>query len=108
MQISMSGAAAAVISPRSSAGALDRYRRRMVERAELERAAMRAATEDLQLATDHVARIAIVGVRLARCCWLVAGALFKRERPMLRMARTVLVIWRTMHLLRNTPIVHRK
>jgi len=102
----MSSAGPAVISPRSSAAELERYRRLLAARAELERDAMRAATEDLQLASDRIARIAIVGVRLVRHYWLpasvlVAGVLFKRARSMLRMARTGLVIWQTVRLLRN-------
>ncbi len=102
----MSNAGPAVINARSSTVELERYRRLLAARAELERDAMRAATEDLQLASDRIARIAIVGVRLVRRYWLptsvlVAGALFKRARPMLRMARTGLVIWQTVQLLRN-------
>lgn len=105
MWISVSNAGPAVISPRSSAAELDRYRQLLVARAELERDAMRGATEDLQFAGDRIARIAIVGVRLVRRYWLpagvlVAGALFKHARPMLRMARTGLMIWQTVRLLR--------
>lgn len=96
----------AVISPRSSAAELEQYRRLLIARAQRERDAMREATEDLQLATDRIARIAIIGVGLARRYWLpasvlVAGALFKRARPMFRMARTGLVIWQTVQLLRS-------
>ena len=102
----MSNAGPAVISSRSSAVELERYRRRLTARAELERDAMRVATEDLQLASDRIARIVIVGVRMVRRYWLpasvlAAGALFKRTRPILRMARTGLVIWQTVQLLRN-------
>ena len=92
-------------NPGSSTAGLERRRRLLSERAELERNAMRAATEDLQRASDRIARIAIIGVRLSRY-WLpalvlVAGALLKRTGPMLRMARTGLVIWQTVVLLRN-------
>lgn len=102
----MSNAGLAVISPRSSAPELERHRRMLVARAELERDAMRAATEDVQLATDRIARIVIGGVSLVRRYWLpagvlVAGALFKRVHPMLRVARTGLAIWQTVQLLRN-------
>lgn len=102
----MSNAGPAVISPRSSAAELEHYRRLLAARAELERDAMRAATEDLQRASDRIARIAIVGVRLVRRYWLpagvlVAGAVFKRARPVFRMARTGLAIWQTVQLLRN-------
>ena len=102
----MSIAGPAVISLRSTAAELERHRRTLVARAELERDAMRAATEDLQLASDRIARIAIVVVSLVRRYWLpasvlVAGALLKRVRPMLRVARTGLVIWQTVQLLRN-------
>jgi hypothetical protein len=102
----MSNAGLAVVSPRNSAAELERHRRMLVARAELERDAMRAATEELQLASDRIAQIAIVGVSLVRRYWLpasvlVAGALFKRVRPMLRVARTGLAIWQTVQLLRN-------
>jgi hypothetical protein len=95
-----------VINPGSGEAGLERYRRLLVARAELERDAMRAATKDLQRASDRIARIAIIGVKLSRY-WLpalvlVAGPLLKRVRPMLRMARTGLVIWQTVQLLRNT------
>ena len=102
----MSNADPAVINARRSTVELERYRRLLAARAERERDAMQAATKDLQLASDRIARIAIVGVRLVRRYWLptsvlVAGALFKRARPMLRMARTGLVIWQAVQLLRN-------
>jgi hypothetical protein len=102
----MSNAGPAVISPRSSAAELERHRRMLVARAKLERDAMQAATEDLQLASDRIARIAIICVRLVRhyglrATVLMAGALFKHVRPMLRVARTGLVIWQTVQLLRN-------
>jgi hypothetical protein len=83
-------AQAVVISPRSTID-LERCRRLLVVRAELERGAMRDATEDLQLASDRIAWIAITGVRLVRRYWLpasvlVAATLFKRPRSALRVA----------------------
>ena len=101
----MSSAGPAVISPRSSAAELERHRRLLTARAELERDAIRVATEDLQLASDRIARIAIVGVSLVRRYWLLAsvlaaGALFKRGRPMLRIVQTGVAIWQTVRLLR--------
>jgi hypothetical protein len=106
MWISISNAELAVISPRSNAAELEHYQRLLSARAELDRDAMRAATKDLQLASDLIARVAIVGVKLVRHYWrpagvLVVGALFKRARPMLRMARTGLAIWQTVQLLRS-------
>jgi hypothetical protein len=62
----MSNAGPAVISARSNSAELERHRWLLVARAELERNAIRATTEDLQLASDRIARIAIVGVRLVR------------------------------------------
>jgi hypothetical protein len=85
---------------------LERCRRVLIARAALERAAMREATEDLQIATDRIARIATMGISLARRYWLpagvlLAGSLFKRTRPVLRAARTGLALWQTVRLLRN-------
>jgi len=84
---------------------LQRCREFLVARAELERQALRDTTQDLQIASDRMARIAIVGVSLARRYWLpatvlLAGSLFKRARPVLRMARTGLAVWQTMKVLR--------
>jgi hypothetical protein len=78
----------------------------LIARAELERAAMRGATEDLQNATERIARIATFGIGLVRRYWLpvgilVAGGLFKRTRPVLRMAQIGFAIWQTARLLRN-------
>jgi hypothetical protein len=106
MWISISNAGAAVVSLRDSASELERCRRALIARAELERHAMRHATQDLQIATDRIARIAVVGVRLLRRYWLpvgvlVAGGLFKRARPVLRLARTGLAIWQTVQLVRS-------
>lgn len=102
----ISTAGATVVSPRDSAGELERCRRVLIARAELERRAMRDATQDLQIATDRIARIAVVGVRLLRRYWLpvgvlVVGGLSRRARPALRMAQTGLAIWQTMRLVRN-------
>jgi hypothetical protein len=95
-----------VVSLRADHAELERCRRVLIARAELERAAMSGATEDLQVASDRIARIAIVGMRLARRYWLpvgvlVAGGLFKRARPVLRMAKTGLALWQTARLLRS-------
>ena len=78
----------------------------LIARAELERQAMRDATADLQESTERIARIATIGVGLVRRYWLpvgvlLAGGLFKRTRPVLRMAKTGLAIWQTARLLRN-------
>ena len=90
---------------RASAAELTRCRELLVARAELERAALRDATQDLQIAGDRVARIAILGVSLVRRYWLplsvvLAGTLFRRARPVLRAARTGLIAWQTLKLLR--------
>ena len=90
----------------SGAADLEQCRRVLIARAELERHAMRDATEDMQIATDRVARIVTVGIGLVRRYWLpvgvlLVGGLFKRARPVLRMARTGLALWQTARLLRN-------
>ena len=90
----------------TGAADLERCRRVLIARAELERLAMRDATEELQIASDRIARIATMGISLARRYWLpvgllLAGGLFKRARPVLRMARTGLALWQTARLLRN-------
>jgi hypothetical protein len=91
---------------RSSVVSLKARREMLVARAALERAAMRVATQDLQIASERIARVAIVGIALARRYWLpvgllLAAGLFKRGRPLLRMARTGLVVWQTVRLLRR-------
>jgi len=96
-----------MVSPGHGARALSRSRRVLVARAACERQAMRDATEDLQIATEGYARIAVIGMRLVRRYWLpvgvlVAGGLFKRARPILRAAQTGLVLWQTVRILRNT------
>jgi hypothetical protein len=91
---------------RSSAADLKASRELLIARATLERAAIRDATHDLQIASERIARIAIVGVTLVRRYWLpvgllLAGGLFKRTRPFLKMARTGLAVWQTVRLLRR-------
>ena len=99
---SISHPGAAVVSRQAE---LRRCRELLVARAELERQALRGTTQDLQIASDRVARLAMVGVSLARRYWLPAamllgGSLFKRARPVLRMARTGLAVWQTVKVLR--------
>jgi len=81
-------------------------REMLIARAALERAAIRDATQDLQIASERIARIAVVGVSLVRRYWvpaglLLAGGLFKRARPFLKMARTGLAVWQAVRLLRR-------
>lgn len=78
----------------------------LIARAALERAAIRDATQDLQIASERIARIATVGVSLLRRYWLpagllLAGGVFKRARPFLKAARTGLALWQTVRLLRR-------
>ena len=89
-----------------NSAALQASREILIARAALERAAIREATQDLQIASERIARIAVVGVALVRRYWLpagllLAGGLFKRTRPFLRMARTGLAVWQTVRLLRR-------
>jgi hypothetical protein len=91
---------------RNSAADLKASREILIARAALERTAIRDATQDLQIASERIARIAVVGVSLLRRYWLpagllLAGGLFKRTRPFLRMARTGLAVWQTVRLLRR-------
>jgi hypothetical protein len=91
---------------RSSAADLRVSREMLVARAALERAAIRDATQDLQIASERIARIAVGGISLLRRYWLpagllLAGGMFKRARPFLRMARTGLAVWQTVRLLRR-------
>jgi hypothetical protein len=91
---------------RNSAADLKASREILIARAALERTAIRDATHDLQIASERIARIAVVGVSLLRRYWLpagllLAGGLFKRTRPFLRMARTGLALWQTVRLLRR-------
>ena len=90
----------------SNAAELERCRRILIARAEFEREAMQEATQDLQIASDRIARIAIVTIRLVRRFWLplgvlAVGSVFKRARPMLRAAQTGLTLWQTVRMLRN-------
>lgn len=91
---------------RNSAANLKASREMLIARAALERAAIRDATQDLQIASERIARIAAVGVSLLRRYWLpagllMAGGLFKRARPFLKAARTGLAVWQTVRLLRR-------
>jgi hypothetical protein len=91
---------------RNSAANLKARREMLIARAALERSAIRDATQDLQIASERIARIALVGASLVRRYWLpagllVAGGLFKRVRPFLRVARTGLAVWQTVRLLRR-------
>ena len=95
-----------MVSLGSNAVELERCRQVLIARAALERHAIRATTEELQEASDRFARVAIVGIRLVRRYWLpagvlIAGAFFKRVRPMLRAAQTGLAVWQTVRLLRQ-------
>jgi hypothetical protein len=78
----------------------------LVARAELERVAIRGATQDMQIASERFARIALAGVTLVRRYWLpvgilLAGRLFKRARPIFKIARTGLAVWQAVRLLRR-------
>ena len=90
---------------RAGAAELKRNRELLIARAALEREAMRDATQDLQVASERIARIAVTGITLVRRYWLpasllLAGSMFKRVRPVLRMARTALTVWQAAKLLR--------
>ena len=90
----------------NSATDLKASREVLIARATLERAAIRDATHDLQIASERIARMALVGVTLVRRYWLpvgvlLAGGLFKRTRPFLKMARTGLAVWQAVRLLRR-------
>jgi hypothetical protein len=91
---------------RNSAANLRARREMLVARAGLERAAIRDATQDLQIASERIARIAVTGLSLLRRYWLPAGLLLasglsRRARPFLRMARTGLAVWQAVRLLRR-------
>jgi hypothetical protein len=93
------------VAARSSAS-LKAQREMLIARAALERAAIRDATQDLQIASERIAHIAVVGISMIRRYWLPAGlllvgSLFKRARPFLKMARTGLAVWQTVRLLRR-------
>lgn len=94
------------VAARNGTADLKARREILIARAALERAAMRDATQDLQIASERIARIALAGVTLMRRYWLpagllLAGSLFKRARPTLKMARTGLAVWQTVRLLRR-------
>jgi hypothetical protein len=89
----------------ATAAELRRNRELLIARAALEREAMRDATQDFQIASERIARIAVTGISLVRRYWLpasllLAGGLFKRARPIFRMARTALAVWQAAKLLR--------
>ena len=91
---------------RSSAADLRASRELLIARAALERAAIRDATQDLQIASERIARIAVVGISLLRRYWLpagllLAGCMFRRARPFLKMARTGLAVWQAVLLLQR-------
>jgi hypothetical protein len=91
---------------RNSAADLKASREMLIARAALERAAIRDATQDLQIASERIARIAVVGIKLVRRYWLpisvvLAGGLFKRARPFLRFFRTGLAVYQTVRLMRR-------
>lgn len=78
----------------------------LIERSALERSALQGATDDLQAASDRIARLAVLVVTLVRNYWLpvgalAAGLLFRRARPALRLAQTGLAIWQMARLLQN-------
>ena len=94
-----------MIGLRASPAELRRCRDALIVRAALERMELRDATQDLQIASDRIARFAIIGAALLRRYWpllgvLALGGLSKRARPVLRLARTGLAIWQTVRLLR--------
>lgn len=93
-------------SLRGGAADLERCRRVLMARAAFEREAMRMTTADLQDATDHLARIAVMGIRLVHQFWLpagllMAGSLSRRARPVLRAVRTGLAVWQAVQMLRK-------
>ena len=94
-----------MVSVRGSMADLKRSREILIMRAGLEREAMRDATQDMHIASERIARIAVTGIALARRYWvpaslLLASSFFKRARPALRMARTGLAVWQAVRLLR--------
>ena len=96
-----------MISLRAGQAELRKCRKALIVRAALERADLRDATQDLQIASDRIARFAIIGAALLRRYWplmgvLALGGLSKRARPVLRLARTGLAIWQTVRVLRAT------
>ena len=89
-----------------SAAELARTRRMLQERAALERMSLAGATEDLQDATDRIARVAVAVITVGRRFWLpitvvAAAGLFRRVGPALRLARTGLTIWQVAKMIRS-------
>ena len=96
-----------MISLRAGQAELRKCRDALIVRAALERTELRDATHDLQIASDRIARFAMIGATLLRRYWpllgvVAVGGLFKRARPVLRLARTGLAVWQTVRLLRAT------
>lgn len=84
---------------------LGRLRRLLIQRAALERWALRDTTEDLQDTGDRIVHVGAVAVGVVRKYWLPIGALvglalFKRAGSALRLARIGLTIWQASRLLR--------
>jgi hypothetical protein len=107
MSMSGKGAVVAKTLIRRNAAELAQLRELLIQRAALERYALRATTEELQAASDGIVRIAATAVELVRRFWLPLGALavaamFRRVGPVLRVARTALTLWQTARLLRPT------
>jgi hypothetical protein len=76
------------------------------ERAAVERMSLAGATEDLQDATDRIARVAVAVVTVGRRFWLpvaavAAAGLYRRVGPVLRLARTGLTIWQIAKMVRT-------
>jgi hypothetical protein len=76
------------------------------ELAAVERMSLAGATEDLQDATDRIARVAVAVVAVGRRFWLpiaavAAAGLFRRVVPALRLARTGLMIWQIAKMVRT-------
>ena len=88
-----------------SAAELARMRRMLRERAAIERMSLAGATEDLQDATDRIARVAVAAITIGRRYWLpiaaiAATGLFRRVGPMLRLVRAGLTVWQVAKMIR--------
>ena len=88
-----------------SAAELRRMRHMLRERAAIERMSLAGATEDLQDATDRIARIATAVIAVGRRYWLpiaavAASGLFRRLGPIMRLARTGLTVWQVARMIR--------
>lgn len=91
---------------RRDAAELARLRAQLIQRAALERYALREPAAGLQAAGDGVVRAAGVAVGLVRRFWLPLGVLmvaglFTRLGPALRVARMGLAVWQVARLLRH-------